>query len=234
MLVLKAIAAIILGYLLGSIPFGLLIVKLFTGKDVRKIESGRTGGTNAMRAAGFWAGFGTAILDMAKSAVSILAARWLAPGQVWVEVLAPVAAVLGHNYSLYLIERDEQGRIRMRGGAGGAPVAGGVAGFWLPSILFVIPIGAAVLYFIGYASVATMSIGLVATLVLIYRAAIGAAPWEWVAFGLISELLLLWALRPNIRRLLNGTERMVGLRARRKRAREQSQGYSSSSNSSSS
>ncbi len=157
MLVLKAIAAIILGYLLGSIPFGLLIVKLFTGKDVRKIESGRTGGTNAMRAAGFWAGFGTAILDMAKSAVSILAARWLAPGQVWVEVLAPVAAVLGHNYSLYLIERDEQGRLRMRGGAGGAPVAGGVAGFWLPSILFVIPVGAAVLYFIGYASVATMS-----------------------------------------------------------------------------
>lgn len=234
MLVLKAIGAIVVGYLLGSIPFGLLIVKLATGKDVRKIESGRTGGTNAMRAAGFWAGFGTAVFDIAKGAAALWAARWLAPGQVWAEVLAPVAAVLGHNYSLYMIERDENGRIRMRGGAGGAPVAGGAAGFWLPSLLFVIPIAAAVLYFIGYASVATLSIGLVTTLVLVYRAAIGAAPWEWVAFGVIGELLLLWSLRPNLRRLLNGTERMVGLRAQRKRAHQQSQDYSSSSKSSSS
>lgn len=234
MIDLKAIGAIIVGYLLGSIPFGLLIVKLATGKDVRQIESGRTGGTNAMRAAGLWAGLSTAVLDMAKAAAAVWVARWLAPGSVWTEVLAPVAAVLGHNYSLYLIERDEQGRIRMRGGAGGAPVAGGATGFWLPSVLFIIPIGAAVMYFIGYASLTTISVGIVATLLLIYRAAIGAAPWEWVAFGVIGELLLLWSLRPNIRRLLNGTERMVGLRAQRKRAREQEQNYSSSSNSSSS
>ncbi len=232
MLFLKAVSAIVAGYLLGSIPSGLLIVKLATGKDIRKIESGRTGGTNAMRAAGFWAGLGTAIFDMAKAIAAIWVARWLVPGSVWTEVLAPLAAVVGHNYSIYLLDRDDQGRLRLHGGAGGAPVTGGTVGFWLPALFIVIPVGAAVLYFIGYASVATLSIGLVSTLVLVYRAAIGAAPWEWVAFGVLSELLLLWSLRPNIHRLLNGTERMVGLRAKRKRAKEAS--YSSSSNSSSS
>ena len=60
------IGIILLAYLFGSIPFGLLIVKLKTGKDIREVESGRTGGTNAMRAAGFWAGFATAMLDILK------------------------------------------------------------------------------------------------------------------------------------------------------------------------
>ena len=60
------IGIILLAYLFGSIPFGLLIVKLKTGKDIRKVESGRTGGTNAMRAAGFWAGVATAALDILK------------------------------------------------------------------------------------------------------------------------------------------------------------------------
>ena len=50
------IGTLVIGYIIGSIPFGLLIVKLKTGKDIRDVESGRTGGTNAMRAAGFWAG----------------------------------------------------------------------------------------------------------------------------------------------------------------------------------
>ena len=71
------VGIILLAYLLGSVPFGLLIVKLKTGKDVREVESGRTGGTNAMRAAGFWAGFITAMLDILKGA-----------GAVWLAALA--------------------------------------------------------------------------------------------------------------------------------------------------
>jgi len=61
---LLAVAILAGSYLLGSVPFGLIIVKLTTGKDIRQIESGRTGGTNAMRAAGFWVGFSTAMLDL--------------------------------------------------------------------------------------------------------------------------------------------------------------------------
>lgn len=88
---------VILGYVLGSIPFGLLIVKLKTGKDLREIESGRTGGTNTVRAAGFGAGLLTAILDILKGAVAAWAAQILAPGNPLVHVLAPVASILGHN-----------------------------------------------------------------------------------------------------------------------------------------
>ncbi len=68
MQMLIAIGVVFLGYIIGSIPFGLLIVKSKTGKDIRTIESGRTGGTNAVRAAGFGAGLLTAILDILKGA----------------------------------------------------------------------------------------------------------------------------------------------------------------------
>ena len=65
---------VLLGYLIGSIPFGLVVVKLKTGKDIRTVESGRTGGTNAFRAAGFGAGLLTAFLDIFKGTV----AAWIA------------------------------------------------------------------------------------------------------------------------------------------------------------
>ena len=66
MQIVLAIVAVILAYVIGSVPVGLLIVKIATGKDIREVESGRTGGTNAMRAAGFWAGFATAMLDISR------------------------------------------------------------------------------------------------------------------------------------------------------------------------
>ena len=226
MLVGLTILVIISAYLLGSIPSGLLIVKLSTGKDVRKIESGRTGGTNAMRAAGVWAGLGTAVFDTVKGAAAVWLARWLVPGALWLEVLAPLLAIIGHNYSIFLIERRENGGIRLRGGAGGAPATGGAFALWHPSLLFIVPVGALIFYFVGYASVTTMSLALIATLVFGYRAWVGASPWAYAFYGLAAELLLIWALRPNIRRLINGTERLVGFRAQRKKAKSN---YSSSS-----
>lgn len=231
MLIALSVAILMCSYLLGSIPSGLVIVKLTTGKDIRQVESGRTGGTNAMRAAGFWAGLGTAILDMLKSAVCVWLARVLVPGSVWVEILAPVLAIAGHNYSVFLIRRREGGGLRFSGGAGGAPAAGGAFGLWSPSLFFVVPAGAAILFFIGYASIATISIPFVALLVFAFRAWMGVSPWQYVLYALIAEVMLIWTLRPNIRRLFNGTERLVGLRARRRKARSN---YSSSSSSESS
>ena len=90
MQILIGIAAVAIGYILGSIPFGLIIVKLKTGKDIRTVESGRTGGTNAVRAAGFGAGLLTAILDILKGAVAVWVARALSPGNELVHVLTPV------------------------------------------------------------------------------------------------------------------------------------------------
>ena len=115
MQILIGIGAVLFGYILGSIPFGLLIVKIKTGRDIREIESGRTGGTNAMRAAGFWAGLLTAIMDIMKGALAVWAAQRLTPDVHLFHVLAPIGAILGHNYSVFLISRDEDGRLRFHG-----------------------------------------------------------------------------------------------------------------------
>jgi len=208
------IVLVLLGYLIGSIPSGLIIVKLKTGKDIRQVESGRTGGTNALRAAGFWAGLSTALLDILKGAVTVWIARWISPDSNWVHILAPIAAILGHNYSIYLREYDEKGHFkRLRGGAGGAPALGGAVGLWLPSVLIILPLGAIVFFTLGYASVTTLSVAFFAILVFAVRLALGASGADWtdILYGVIAVALLTWALRPNIQKLLNGTERVVSI-----------------------
>jgi len=214
MAILSVIGVLIASYFIGSIPMGLISVKVMTGKDIRKIQSGRTGGTNAMRAAGFGVGLFTAIADIAKGAASVWLARSFS-GNIWVEILAPTMVILGHNYSIYLITRDESGRIKWRGGAGGAPSLGGAVGFWWPSFFILVPMGAIILFGVGYASVATMSLPLLASIIFAYRAWLGYSPWHYVLYGLFAEVLLIWALRPNLKRLRNGTERLVGWRAKR-------------------
>ena len=229
---IEGFGIILLAYLIGSIPFGLVIVKLVTGKDIRDVESGRTGGTNAMRAAGAWVGLITGIFDVLKGAGAVWLANRFVPGShIWVNILAPLAAILGHNYSIYLPERNDKGKLRLRGGAGGAPCLGGAIGLWAPSALIILPVGVAVWYFIGYASLTTLSFAGTAAVIFAVRAWwVGppAAPWEYVLYGLLALMLLAWALRPNIKRLLQGNERLVGLRARLK-ARRETQSPSSSS-----
>ena len=194
----------------GSIPFGLLIVKLKTGKDIREIESGRTGGTNAMRAAGFWAGLFTALMDILKGAVSVWVARAVSPGDDWLHVIAPIAAIIGHIYSIFLPERDENGKfVRLRGGAGGAPAVGGALGIWPPSFLIIFTLGALTFFSLGIASVTTMAVALFAIIIFAIRAAQGLMPWIYVLYGVFAEILLIWALRPNIQKLLAGQERVV-------------------------
>ena len=214
--ILKILLVLLISYLLGSIPFGLLVVRIFTGQDVRQIESGRTGGTNAMRAAGYPAGLLTAGLDIFKGASTMFLVNWLAPGYPWVRVAAAALIVIGHNYSIYMAERKEDGRLRLRGGAGGTPSIGGAIALWPISGLIIIPIGIFVFAVVGYASLATISIGLTATIIFIIRAILGLSPWIYVLYGIIAESLILWSLRPNLKRLAAGTERMVGFRASRR------------------
>jgi len=206
---LIGIGGVLFGYILGSVPFGRLIGKLKTGKDIREIESGRTGGTNAMRAAGFWAGLLTAILDILKGAGAVWMAQWLAPEANLVHLFAPVAAILGHNYSVFLISRDEDGKLRFHGGAGGAPALGGAVGFWGWSLPIVFGLGALVFFTLGIASVTTMAVALFAAIIFAIRASLGLMPWTGVLYAVIAELLLIWALRPNIRKLLAGNERVI-------------------------
>lgn len=202
-----------LSYLIGAVPMGYILVKLLTGKDVRYIESGRTGATNTFRAAGWLPGLATAVFDVLKGASAVWLAKFVFPTMPWMHVLAPLAAILGHNYPIYTVERDEQGRLLIWGGAGGAPCTGGAFGLWWPSLFFLVPIAGAIWFFVGYASVATMSMPVLITILMAVRAKMGLAPWIYVAYGPLSAGLILWALRPNIRRLVQGTERVVGLRA---------------------
>jgi glycerol-3-phosphate acyltransferase PlsY len=129
-----------LAYLIGSIPSGLLVVKIATGKDVREIESGRTGGTNAMRAAGPLAGLFTALLDVSKGAGAVWVGQSLFSSPDWIVAMNGLLAILGHNYSAFLVERNEDGKLHFRGGAGGATTLGVAIGLWVNSWLVILPI----------------------------------------------------------------------------------------------
>ncbi len=209
MQILLDIGAVMIGYVLGSIPFGLLIVKMKTGKDIRKVESGRTGGTNVVRAAGLGAGLLTAVLDILKGALAVWIAQAISPEHHLVHVLAPLGVILGHNHSIFLAERDENGSLRLRGGAGGASALGGAMGLWLPIFPIVFAVGAIVWFTLGIASIATITVPLVVIIVFAIRAALGQQEAVDIWYGVIAEILLIWALRPNIQKLLAGNERVI-------------------------
>ncbi len=218
--------ALLLSYLIGAFPSGWLVVKFASGKDVRTVESGRTGGTNAMRAAGFLAGLSTAALDVFKGFSTGWIVNWLTPGNPWLLVAAPLAAILGHNYSVFLIERGSHGELQLRGGAGGAPCLGGAIAVGGPVMLLIVPLAALVFVVVGYASVTTISIAVLAMLISIVQAAFFGVSWVHVVYGVVAIGLVMWSLRPNLKRLREGNERVVGLRAyfqKRAAARKQTE-----------
>ncbi len=199
--VILSIACGVAGYIVGSITFGWIITKLVTGKDVREFGSGRTGGTNVFRAAGAPAGVATAVLDVIKGVLAVILVRQLVPGTAgWAEAMAGMGVVLGHNASLFL---------GFRGGAGGATAVGTGISLWpiagLPALL----LGVFVLFVIGYASLATIVAGMSVALAMTVGALSGSVPWAYVVFGWGTLALLIIALRPNIRRLMDGTEKRV-------------------------
>jgi glycerol-3-phosphate acyltransferase PlsY len=195
-------------YVIGSIPMGYVIVKTVSGQDVRQVGSGRTGGTNAMRAAGLSAGLLTALLDALKGAACVWLAQWILPRDTEAlgMVMAGLSGIFGHNYSLFL---------RFKGGAGGAPAVGAAMAIWPWSIFIVLPVGLGVLFGVGYASLATLSVAVVMTALFAFRAYFNQAPSEFILYGVGAFILLAWTLRPNIGRLIRGEERLIGWRAKR-------------------
>jgi acyl phosphate:glycerol-3-phosphate acyltransferase len=209
--ILLSIAILLAAYLLGAIPVGLLIVRWRTGKDLRAEHSGRTGGTNAMRAAGWVAGVLTGVGDLAKGALAVLLARQLSGGNEWLAAGAGLMAILGHNYSVFLMERGD-GALRFRGGAGGAPTVGATMAIWPVAGLVGMVFGLGVLFSTGYASLGTLAAGLTAAVMLTWRAVAAGGSWAGAFYGIGALVLLVVALLPNIRRLLAGSERPISLR----------------------
>ena len=195
-----AVLATLAGYLIGSIPMGYLVIRLLKGQDIREHGSGRTGGTNAMRAGGLGAAVLTVGGDVCKGAAAVIAARALFPGSVWAEVLAGWGAVLGHNASIYL---------GFKGGAGSGPNMGVAAAFWPPSLIFSLGCLLLSLFVIRYASLGSILIALTIIAVSAIRAVQGLGPIEHIGYGIGAMLLVVYALRPNIERLIKGTERPI-------------------------
>ncbi len=193
----RVILAGILGYLIGAIPVGYLVIYAMKGQDLRRQGSGRTGGTNAIRAGGSWAGVLTGAGDILKGFLAIMVARWVGGGSPWAEVLAGIAAVVGHNWSIYL---------GFKGGAGTGPNIGVCVALWPLSALWLIPLLPFGLNVIRYASVTSLVIAAVIPVTVAVRAALGLGPWIHLVYALGAALAVTWSLRPNIKRLQNGTE----------------------------
>ncbi len=205
----------LIGYLFGAIPFGWIFVKITRGVDLRQVKSGRTGGTNAMRAAGPVVGSLTAIGDVLKGAAAIWIARGvfasLLPAAVlpWAEIIVGLFAIVGHNWSVFL---------GWSGGAGTGPNVGWAAAVWWPMAPIAALVVVGVILITGMASIASLSMGILipATFAILFFTGVIATP-AYIVGGILSALVVTWALRPNIKRLLRGEERIVGPAARRRK-----------------
>jgi len=197
--ILRYVIVIALGYVIGSIPVGYLMVKLMKGTDVRQHGSGRTGGTNVWRAAGLGPAILTAAGDFLKGLSAVLIARAVLGSSVG-EVLAGVAAVAGHNWSVFL---------GWRGGAGTATNLGVISTLSLPVALGLIVAALLVIVISRYASVASLSVAILAPTIFLILALFAHHPPRHAIYGLLAGAIVVLALRHNIVRLLAGTERRL-------------------------
>jgi glycerol-3-phosphate acyltransferase PlsY len=193
-----SLAALALGYLLGSIPFGLLFTWLSGGGDIRAIGSGNIGATNVLRTGKKWAAAATLLCDGAKGAAAVLIAKhFLPPGA---EVFAALAAVLGHLFPVWL---------RFKGGKG-------VATFLGISLALCWQAGVAV----AASWLVVAVIGRISSLSAL--AAIMLSPLYFFLFGarddaplaLVLAALIFFMHRDNIRRLLRGDEPRIGAKSK--------------------
>ena len=192
-----------LAYLIGSIPFGYLIVKLTSGADVRQTGSGGTGATNVSRRAGKAAGVLTLVLDAAKGVCAVLLARVVVGGDadaMWFVAAAAVAVIVGHIFPVWL---------GFRGGKGVATAVGVflvLAPFALlcAGIVFV-----AVMSLTRYVSLASLCAAASIPLCLLVQKLLLQPDAEirpQLTAALVSALLIVFAHRGNISRLASGTE----------------------------
>jgi glycerol-3-phosphate acyltransferase PlsY len=185
---------LLLGYLLGSIPFGLLLTRLAGKGDVRKVGSGNIGATNVLRAGGKGLAAATLVLDALKATAAVVLARLIWPGS---EVFAATGALLGHLYPVWL---------RFRGGKGVATFLGILIGLkmWPAAAIYAI-VWVGALLLVRISSVA----GILAAI---------SAPISAAVLGdstlfpllLVFALLIVWRHQKNIERLIARKEPRIG------------------------
>jgi glycerol-3-phosphate acyltransferase PlsY len=216
MIILQFIAVIIIGYLIGSLPSGVLVSKLISKVDVREYGSGKTGMTNVLRTAGKKAAALVLFFDILKGALAVIFAglivgrNYLVIGEDFglgllvAQVLAGLASIAGHNWSIFL---------GFKGGRGVATFFGGLVALCPVAALFggeVLIIGAGLTRFMSLGSIA----GVVGTYsILIPLTIFNGFPLEYLIYTLIGTVLIVIMHRENITRLLSGKERRLGEKA---------------------
>jgi glycerol-3-phosphate acyltransferase PlsY len=192
-------AVIILAYLIGSIPFALILARRWGGADLRSVGSGNLGAANVMRASGLTAGVLVAALDMAKGAASVWLAARVSTGEA-VPAAAGLAAIVGHIYPVWL---------RFRGGKGVATACGVFAVLTPLAILPALAVFTAIVWLTKYISLGSV----VASVVLPSIAYALGSPTPSVLAAIAASIIIVFRHRSNVLRLRTGTERRLGARA---------------------
>ena len=197
----RDVGLVLVGYLIGSLPMGVIVAKATGGRDPRTVGSGRTGGTNALRAMGPTRALTTGLLDIAKGGVPVLIAR-LAGASELVQVLAGVAAIVGACWSILL------------GFHGGRGVATGIGAMLVIQPL-VIPLAAPVFFGViwlsRYVSLGSLLGSLAAVGIVALLVARGVASPVTIVYAATAAGVIWLAHADNIERLLRGQERKFSL-----------------------
>ena len=204
--VLGAAGLVLIGYLLGALPIGLLVGRLSRGVDLRQHGSGRTGATNALRTIGPAAAAAVALLDVGKGLVAVLLARWLSQaGQAgsaeWVVAATGLAAVIGHVRSVF---------IGFRGGRGLAPFTGAMLAALPLTVVILLPLFVAVIWRWRFVSLGSVVVAVLAPVVAGLLSLAGQGSQGAVALAAGGAAVVTLAHRDNIARLRAGTERRLG------------------------
>ncbi len=203
--VVLAILVIVAAYLIGGIPWGIVVARLIGGPDPRSLGSGRTGGANTMRAIGPRAALVAGLLDAAKGSVSVLLAIWLGLPPI-VQVLAGLASIVGHSRSPY---------IGFKGGRGVAPGWGALLVIEPLVALAVLPVFLVVLLLTRISSLASLVTSAAAGAGLIASVVLGVVAPAFLGYA-IGGAALIWLFHAdNIQRLLTGQERRIEFRGQR-------------------
>lgn len=189
------ILTVVLAYLIGSIPSGLILGKLFWHTDLREHGSHNIGATNAWRTLGKRAGIAVFIADSIKGQTGVVLGLLLA-GTPLAAVLGGLFAIIGHSFSLFL---------RFHGGKGVATSLGVLTMMMGNVTLIVFAIWFAIVYLTRYVSLGSV----VAAFLTPVLAALFAYPVEYIVFSVIAAVLVIVRHRENIKRLMNGTENKI-------------------------
>ena len=197
------LALVVVAYLCGSIPVGVVVARLTGGVDPRTIGSGRTGGTNALRALGRKRAAVVVVGDLLKGALPVLLARFVS-GQAVVEVACGLAAVAGAIWSVF---------VGFRSGRGVGTGVGTMLVIQPVAVLLALPVFIVVILVTRYVSLGSLlgSAALFPSMLLIWAVAAGAVPPQYLVYTVVGAALIWIAHADNIDRLLHGTERKFDL-----------------------